>query len=102
MADTVTLTGVSGLSYSFERHPFNSSWNSVPVVYAVVNSHVVYVGQTDDLKTRFANHHHALGFTLHRATHVAVLREAVEQRRRQIEADLVAYYRPPLNQTDHG
>lgn len=102
MPDALTLTGVSGRTYTLERYSFRSSWNSVPAVYAVLNGRVLYVGQTDNLKERFANHHCALGFVLHSATHVAVLREGSEEMRRAIETDLVSNYRPPLNQTAHG
>lgn len=102
MADSITMTGASGRSYTFTAYPFGTQWNSAGAVYAVLNGRVLYVGQTGDMKTRFADHHHEYGFALHRASHVAVYGEGSEDRRRAIESDLVAYYNPPLNQTNHG
>lgn len=102
MADSVNLKGRSGRAYAFERYPLNTPWNSVGVVYAVLNTHVLYVGQTNDLKTRFSNHEHARDFAYHRATHLAVRQVAREDERKAIEADLVGGYSPPINETDHG
>jgi hypothetical protein len=96
------LTGRSGQQYQFATYPLGTVWNPVGAVYTVHNNQVLYIGQTGDLKTRFSDHHHAYGFTLHRATGVGILREESEVRRRAIEADLVAAYRPPLNETNHG
>jgi len=57
----------------------------------------VYVGQTEDLSTRFDNHHKEMCFNGQRANCVCVLPIADEGRRLSIEKDLIDNYHPPCN-----
>ncbi|MCY1019687.1 hypothetical protein [Pyxidicoccus sp. MSG2] len=103
----LTLTGKSGRPYLFSLYPFNSNWTSVGAVYGVLSGDpahpvLLYVGQTEDLQQRFANHHKAFSFALFKATQLAVHLEPNELMRRVIEADLVGHYSPQLNLTNHG
>jgi hypothetical protein len=100
----LTLRGASGVTRTFTAFPWGTPFKSVGAVYAVLSrevsdQHVVlYVGETGDLSTRFENHHKQACFDRNRKTHVGVLVESSVQRRLEIEADLVAAYRPVCNE----
>ena len=107
MHPTVTLTARSGTSYHFPVFPLGTPLAVVGGVYAVMRDDgarwtVLYIGQTGDLSCRFDNHHHEMAFRRQRATHIAAIGISAEDRRRQVEADLVGTYAPPINQTAHG
>ena len=46
------------MPFTGETYNFNGVWNEVPAVYGIMNgsSQMIYVGQTDDLKRRMAEH----------------------------------------------
>ncbi len=107
MHPTVTLTARSGTSYHLTVFPFGTPLPAVGGVYAIMRDEgarwtVLYIGQTGDLSSRFDNHHHAMAFRRQRATHIAAIGIPHEDRRRQVEADLVGTLAPPINQTAHG
>jgi hypothetical protein len=108
MHPTVTLTARSGTSYPFTVFPLGTPLAAVGGVYAILRDDeggrwtVLYIGQTGDLSSRFDNHHQEMAFRRHRATHIAAIGISGEERRRQVEADLVGTYAPPINQTAHG
>ncbi len=91
--------------------PFNNSnylpfratnWNGVPAVYGVLNAQrqMIYVGETDDLKRRMAEHIADSSHAMHRYGPAYVLAEVIsagEQARRLRERQLIAEYRPPAN-----
>lgn len=70
---TITIKGMSGTSYIFNVYGFSrfsdlkDAFKSIPALYAFTRrfpnsassyTHdLVYVGETDDLSTRFDNHH---------------------------------------------
>ena len=104
----LTLYGKSGAAYEFEVWPMNQVFNAVAAVYAVTRryqktgatsySHdVIYIGQTDDLSTRFADHHKADCFTKHKANCICTHRDDDEDSRLAKEKDLIANYDPPCN-----
>ena len=99
----LTLRGASGVTYTFTAFPWGTPFKSVGAVYAVLrreasDQHVVlYVGETGDVGTRFDNHHKQSCFDRNRKTHIGVLLESSVQYRLEIEADLVAAYRPTCN-----
>lgn len=100
--ETVTATGKSGTTYEFQVFPWNTSFNPVAAVYMVLKTHssqytILYVGETDNLKERFDNHHKQPCFDRNGKSHIGVLREDGESRRLRIEADLVAGYNPTCN-----
>lgn len=101
-AVAVKFAGASGKAYDFEAYPWNSTWNSVAVVYVVLRQEgtrlqVLYVGETSDLKQRMANHHRQACFDRHGKTHLAVVMETSPNRRTAIETDLMNSYSPPCN-----
>lgn len=99
---TITLQGASGRTYDFDVYPWNTSFNAIGAVYAVLNQNgsnftILYIGQTGDLSDRFDNHHKQGCFDRHNKTHIAIHPEPSESRRFDIEADLVRNYSPPCN-----
>ena len=63
----LTLTGKSGTKYQFEIYEIGTSFSAIGGVYAFTKryeksdgnfSHgTIYIGETEDLSTRFDNHH---------------------------------------------
>ncbi len=100
---TLPLRGRSGATYLFTVFPWGTSFKQLGGVYVVLRREqldqytVLYVGQTEDLRTRFDNHHKQGCFDRNRKTHIGVLLESSEQRRLAIEADPIAAYRPTCN-----
>jgi len=102
-----TVKGKSGQEYKFEVYPKDSSWNEIPAVYLVTKrtikpdgggSHThIYVGQTDNLKTRHASHHKEECFAKHGANCICVFQVSSEQARVAIESDIVAAGGWPCN-----
>ena len=96
------IPGSSGNQYDFVSYPWNSGWNPIGVVYAVLKFasgqwHLLYVGETGDLKQRMANHHRQPAFDRHQKTHLAVLVENSASRRQMIERDIMGKHTPPCN-----
>lgn len=99
---SVTLKGNSGRSYDFDVYPWNTSFNPIGAVYAVLkkngsNFTILYIGQTNDLSERFDNHHKQGCFDRNNKTHIAIHTESSESRRFNIETDLVRNYSPTCN-----
>ena len=101
--ETITISGISRQTYHFNVYPRYSSWNSVSGVYVLLKKGLtgtydtVYVGETADLKSRFASHHKASCFDASGWTHLAFLGCADVMRRLQIEADILKRYHFPCN-----
>lgn len=58
---------------------------------------MLYVGQTDDLSSRFDGHHKQRCFDRNGKTHIAIMREDSEKNRLRIESDLITKYTPTCN-----
>lgn len=94
-----SVTGASKRIYTFEVYPYNSQWNEVAAVYVVTKrtpktggggSHTnIYVGQTDNLKERHSGHHKEDCFKSEGANCLSVLREDSEEKRLDIESDIL-------------
>ncbi len=100
--DTISATGASGRSYSFDVYPWGTSFNSAGAVYMVLkrngsNYTPIYIGQTSDLSERFDSHHKRTCFDRNGKTHIAVHGESSKSRRFDIETDLVRSYSPTCN-----
>jgi hypothetical protein len=102
----IIFKGKSGKKYSFRAYSFNTKFNAIGGVYFVTRRTVkngkithtkIYVGQTDDLSTRFDNHHKADCFAEHNANCICVLLEEDEDVRLDIETDLIDNYDLPCN-----
>jgi len=97
----IPLSGRSG-SYSFTLIPWGHPLNAVGAVYVALRCQpnvttALYVGQTNDLRQRFADHEHDEAFSQHGATHLAALVVTNESQRLAIEGELIASYDPPIN-----
>ena len=103
----VSFTGGSETKYKFTAYSWDTNFTSVGGVYIITRrekgtdngySHVhIYIGQTGDLSERFDSHHKASCFSNHNANSICVFREDNEQRRLEIESDLLDKYSPPCN-----
>jgi len=124
--EVISLMGRSGRSYPFRVYQIGAPIAAVGAVYAVLRDGpvesvwtrrsvlgmghpaspsqpqwtVLYIGQTDDLRTRFDNANLDLELARIRATHLAIAGDDAESQRREIESDLVPRYallmaRPP-------
>jgi hypothetical protein len=105
---TVVFTGASGEKCEFNAYSWGTSFKKdYGAVYFVTKrsknseggySHTrSYVGQTEDLSTRFDNHHKQECFDRHGANCICVYSEQDEDARLEIEQDLIANYNPPCN-----
>jgi hypothetical protein len=104
---SLTLTGASGASYTFQIFPWNTTFNPVAAVYVVTKRlpaengdfrhDVLYVGETGSLSERFASHHKADAMERRQANCINVLQERNAEVRLRIEADLIASHNPPCN-----
>ena len=109
MATTLTLTGESGSAYAFNVHSKGVVFkDNIACVYYIskrtekadgTGSHTnIYVGQTDNLKERLANHHRKDCFDRHGYTSVSVHQDGNERSRIDKELDLIGALNPPCNQ----
>jgi predicted GIY-YIG superfamily endonuclease len=105
---TVTFKGSSGDSYEFNAYQWGTNFKEdYGAVYFVTKrtkktdggySHTsIYVGQTEDLSTRFDNHHKQECFDSHQKNCVCIYNEQDEDTRLEIEQDLIENYDPPCN-----
>jgi hypothetical protein len=93
------VKGLSGATYTFEVYPISSNWAEVGAVYLVTkrvqkpdgggNHTYIYVGQTENLKTRHSSHHKAECFVQHGANCLCVIVKPGEQERLNIEKDIL-------------
>jgi len=103
----ITFTGRSGTGYEFDVYPFHTEFTAVGAVYFVTRrtreaegeySHApIYIGQTGNLPDRFDSHDKADCFRRERANCICTHLDDNEQRRLQIESDLLKNYKPPCN-----
>lgn len=102
-ANKITANGASGTSYEFWVYPWGTPMRAIGGVYLVLKKSmngkydVLYVGQTADLSERFDNHHKKPCFDRNDKTHIATRAESSEQKRLDIETDLVRNYQPACN-----
>ena len=80
MPDICRWTGSSNRVYEYEIYPVDSNWNPVAANYIFARRSpyaadrwiAIYIGQTSDIKDRFANHHRATCISRQGATHVHI------------------------------
>lgn len=102
---TITLSDKNGNSYKFELFTMNQSFNSVKAIYIVwkltdnnTKYSLFYIGQTDDLSTRFDNHHKQDCFDKKWANFIGVHQVTTQADRYRIEKALIEAHRPPCNE----
>lgn len=105
---TLTLTGQSGQTYDFDVYPASTKWaDNVGCVYYISkrtvksnghgNHSAIYVGETEDLKARLANHHKQSCFDNHNYNAVSIHKISGANARQTAESDLIASMRLPCN-----
>jgi hypothetical protein len=103
----VTIKGKSGNEYAFDVWALDQAFNPVAAVYAVTRryqnaaltySHdVIYIGETEDLSTRFNGHHNADCFKKHKANCICTHRDGDSDSRLEKEDDLIQLHNPVCN-----
>lgn len=95
------LIGCSGTKYTFSVYPLNTEFKNLGGVYYIsrrtmsegIGRHTnIYIGITNDLSTRFNDHHKEECFDKHQANCVSVFLCDSEKMRIEIEKDLLCNY----------
>lgn len=105
---TLTLTGQSGTEYTFDVYPADTDWNpGVACVYYISNrtpksdggwTHsAIYIGETNDLRDRLANHHKQACFDRHDYNAISIYQLSDSDDRLIAEDDLITAIDPPCN-----
>lgn len=104
---TLDFTGISGHKYTFNVYPKNRDHKEKEAVYVVthrtikadasVNHNVIFVGETTNLKSEFANHKKDACFEREVANCICVYWEDHVETRVKIADDLRNFYHPPCN-----
>lgn len=81
---------------------FRGNWNEVPGVYGIMNANkqMIYIGETDNVKRRMAEHQADTRHKMHRYGPELVWFETIrtgERARIAREQVLIAEYNPPAN-----
>ncbi len=106
MAETPTIhwSGESGKTYKYWIHPLNTTFLAKPGNYIFSKKNAsskwvaIYVGQTQDLSSRFTNHHQEECVDGQGATHIHVhTNESGKQARLDEETDIRCNYNPHCN-----
>jgi predicted GIY-YIG superfamily endonuclease len=87
-----------------KRYDFwHTEWKEVGAVYGILSDKggVVYIGQTDNLKERMADHRSNGKHSLHRYSPTWVVVEVIgdEESRLRRELQLIDHFDPPCNKT---
>ena len=105
--ETHNWTGQSGRSYKYYVYPIGSSFKSAAGNYIFCKKDLrggwqpQYVGQTEDLSERLADHEKEACAKQNGATHIHAHLNANESTRLSEEKDLIVKHRPPCN-TQHA
>lgn len=109
MLPSMSLTGQSGRTYTFTCHDLQEQWNAVAGCYAFASRRsntlgvsvttILYIGQTDSLQRRMAEHQSEKWAAAVRSGANMVLAVVVtnEAARLAMEEDLIRLYQPRLN-----
>lgn len=97
MKEVATMPFTGDTTYNFD-----GAWNEVPGVYGIMNSssQMIYIGQTEDLKRRMAEHQADKTHCMHRYSPALARAETItggEAVRRAREQLLITEYQPPCN-----
>lgn len=77
-----------------------AAFNEVAGVYGILNAkkQIIYIGETDNLKRRMAEHKADTAHKMHRYAPALVWFEGGEAARQKLETALIAEYGPPANE----
>lgn len=94
--------------YTFDVFYLDSPLREIPAVYIVTRAepnrsggytqYPIYIGQTDNLKTRMAETEKESCFSANHANRLCVIALKDEKSRKAIEADLLAQWTTPCNE----
>ena len=99
----VRWKGQSGRIYDHEVHPIGTAFNAKPgnYIFAALSGGMwkaCYIGQTENLHDRLANHEKEPCAKRYGATHIhAHVTRGGEAARKAEEEDLIRLHRPPCN-----
>ena len=101
---TLTLEGCSGKTYEFEIYPIDTNFKVLGAIYFISkrenrNYERIYVGITEDLSTRFDNHHKQDCFDKHEANCISIHLNQSKKERELIEKDILCKYNFKCNDT---
>lgn len=104
---TIDLKGKSGKTFSFYIYDLTTTFKAVGGVYVFtkattntdnsITHEIIYVGMTEDLSTRFTNHHKKDCYTKKGANRICVRQVEQQTDREQLEKDLILNYNPHCN-----
>ncbi len=105
---TIEFTGESGGKYKFYVYALNTSFQVVGGLYVFTKRtekqdgtgthEIIYIGKTEDLSTRFHNHHKSDCISKNGANRICVRQVNLEKDRDSIEKDLIKHYNPVCNE----
>lgn len=96
--NSYSLKGASGKEYTFGIYSLDTSFKEVGGVYIFTKrvknenkySHTnIYIGKTDDLSTRFDNHHKAACINMEGCNCICVMKVDTKKDRTEYETDLL-------------
>jgi hypothetical protein len=102
MADSIQWPGKSGAQYQYWIYPLGSTFNSSPgnYIYSKLTGAgwiPLYMGQTNDLGVRLANHEKDSEARRNGATHIHAHTSGNEAQRLAEEKDLILRWQPVCN-----
>ncbi|OEK09510.1 hypothetical protein A8C32_12435 [Flavivirga aquatica] len=102
----VSLQGCSGKTYSFDIYSIETAFNTLGAIYFISKrqdkTHTrIYLGITEDLSTRFNNHHKQDCFDKHNANCISVHLSSSKEERETIEKDILCNYDFSCNETNN-
>lgn len=105
--ESITLRNHSGQLYGFTTYNLGQAFKPLGSLYCITkrtgsllssSSHeVLYIGQTSDLSSRFADHHKEDAWKRKGATHISIHLDSSKDSRLRKETELVRYYNPCCN-----
>ena len=102
--ETCGWTGQSGTRYEYKIYRVGTKFKALPGNYIFAKKNAsgrwvaIYAGETEDLSTRFENHHQQPCINLQGATHIHVhVNNGGAVARRAEERDIRLAYDPPCN-----
>jgi predicted GIY-YIG superfamily endonuclease len=106
VAETPSMTwyGVSGKAYKYFIFPIGTAFKTVPGNYIFCKETVpgtwypIYIGETDDLSTRFDNHEKLPCIRKYKGTHIQTHESSPSKSvRMEEEQDIIKKYDPDCN-----